>query len=416
MKPAKTIVFKACTLAAVIGALTPAVTTTAFAGEVKSKGADLVLDTTGGLKISTADNRYSFKLGGRIQWDYDTYDGALTADGDRKKGGDLRRARLELGGTIDHDWQYVFSVNVGQATDKDNSTNFSSVGIRYSGWDWGSVFVGRTKEPFGLEELTSSKAISTIERAYWVESTDVDSNMNYGVRLDGFTDYGLGWGASIGSPKGGPKDTDGNENLAVTGRVFFAPMSDFSHALHFGAAFTDRGISDPMTTSGFKLDIAEHGGKLDSRSIDIKDDTQFGLEALYINGPLSFQTEYFRRDLAGAGSGPDGEVDAYYLQVTYTLTGETRGYKKKKGYTGGIKPSSDQGAWELVGKYDSISFDQDGFSEEEAKGFLLGANYYPNKHLKFMVNYIHFESDNVASTAGRDDDADVLSLRMQLAF
>lgn len=410
MKPAKTVVFKVTALAALVGALAP----TAYAGEVKSKGSDLILDTTGGLKISTADKRYSFKLGGRVQWDYDSYDGALTSDGDRKNGGDLRRARLELGGTIDHNWHYVFSVNIGQLTDSNNSANFSSVGIGYSGWDWGKIFVGRTKEPFGLEELTSSKAISSIERAYWVESTDVDSNMNYGVRVDGFTDYGLGWAASIGNPKGGPRDEDGNDELAYTGRVFFAPMSESGHALHFGAAYSDRGVSDTRTTSGFKLDIAEQGGKLDSRTIEIDDDTQFGLEGLYINGPLSFQTEYFHRELSGPTS--DGEVDGYYLQVTYTLTGETRGYKKKKGYTGGIKPSSSQGAWELVGKYDSVSFDQDGFGEEEANGFLLGANYYPNKNMKFMVNYIRFESDNVANAEGRDEDSDVLSLRMQLAF
>ena len=387
----------------------------AEAGQVTSKGADIVIDTTGGLKIATVDDKFSFKLAGRGQWDLDSYDGVLTSDGDRVNGGDLRRARLELSGTFYTDWSYMFTINIGQ-DNKDAGTNFSSVGVAYNGWDWGTVFIGRTKEPFGLEELTSSKSITSIERAYWVEATDVDSQPNYGVRLDGFTRFGLGWSAAVNNPNGGPTDADGQENLAFTGRLFYAPIKEAGNTLHFGAAFSDRGLGDDVTVNGFKLDIAEHGGKLDSRTILVNDDKQWDLEALYTRGPFSFQSEYFHRDLGGAQGGPDGEVDAYYLQFTYALTGETRGYKAKQGYPDSIKPSSSSGAWELVFKYDYIEFDQDNVDAEEATGLLLGANYYPNKNLKFMANVISFDSNDVANAIGGDEDATVVSLRMQFAF
>lgn len=405
----------------------------AQAGVVTSKGADIVIDTTGGLKIATIDKQFSFKLAGRGMWDFDSYDGALTKDGDRIHGGDLRRARLELSGTFYQDWQYMFAVNVGQ-DNSDGGANFNNIGIKYTGYEWGSIFIGRDKEPFGLEELISSKSISTIERAYWVEATDVDSQPNYGVRLDGFTNAGLGWAAAVNNPKGGPTDDggdedgdgdgDGQENFAFTGRVFFAPWAEPGEVLHFGAAYTDRGLSDATSKEqkGFKLDIAEHDGKLDSQGIIIDDDQQWDIEALWINGPLSLQAEYFHRDMKGAGKdeATDAEVDAYYVQLTYTLTGEARGYKRKKGYADIIKPAQRTGAWELVAKYDYIEFELDGADKEEAEGLLLGLNYYPNKNLKFMANYINFSSDNVvsrsANSVNTEDDADVFSLRAQFSF
>ncbi|MBV1876031.1 MAG: porin [Pseudomonadales bacterium] len=407
------------TLVLLASSLSPLLTGQVFANEkaVKPPAVDkpeIVIKTTGGLKIYTADKAFSFKLGGRVQWDFDVYDGALTADNDRRSGGDLRRARIELGGTFYTDWRYVFTVNLGQANSS-GKTNFSSVGISYHGWDWGSVFVGRTKEPFGLEELTSSKSITSIERAYWVEATDVDSQPNYGIRVDGFSDFGLGWSAAINNPSGGPKDDSGQENFAFTGRLFYAPIAEPGHTLHFGAAFTDRGIDDPVELNGFKLDIAEHGGKLDSRKLLLDEDRQWQLEAVMIRGQVSLQGEYFHRHLGGAAGGPDGDVDGYYIQLAYTLTGESRGYKNKVGYIDSIKPGAG-GAWEVVLKYDYIEFDQDGFDTEEVSGVLIGTNYYPNRNMKIMLNYIAVDSRDLASTADGDSDADVLSLRLQFAF
>ncbi|MGB5325984.1 MAG: hypothetical protein WBN40_11235, partial [Pseudomonadales bacterium] len=50
-----------------------------YAGTVTSDGADLVLQTKGGLKLATADKQYSVQLGGRIQYDYVNSENDLTA-------------------------------------------------------------------------------------------------------------------------------------------------------------------------------------------------------------------------------------------------------------------------------------------------------------------------------------------------
>ena len=91
-------------------------------------------------------------------WDVDSFDGVLNRsnDGSRRLSTDLRRSRLELGGTAYDDWKYKFDVDI---KDKPGGSNaqLHTVGVDYTGFGGFDIFVGRTKEPFGLEELTSSK-------------------------------------------------------------------------------------------------------------------------------------------------------------------------------------------------------------------------------------------------------------------
>lgn len=84
----------------------------AQAGTVTSDGPDIVLKTKGGLEAKTADGKASFKIGGRIQLDYNSYDGVMNAV-PGEDGSDLffRRARLELEGHYS-DWGYLMSYNL----------------------------------------------------------------------------------------------------------------------------------------------------------------------------------------------------------------------------------------------------------------------------------------------------------------
>lgn len=390
------------------------------AAAIVGQAAELpAISTKGGFAIESADGAYSFKAGGRIMWDVDSFDGVLNRanGGDRRSNNALRRARLETGGSVGGDWEYQFDIDL---LDNASSAKLHTAGVRYTGFEAFDVFVGRTKEPFGLEELSSSKSLASIERNYYTEATDVDSQPQFGVRLDGKVGA-VGWSAGLFNPVGGPQNSDGGQRIAFTGRVFGAPLNDDGQMLHLGAAFTDRNIDDPISSRGFGLDIAESGSvggsgaELDSSSITIDSDRQFGLEALYITGPFSLQSEYFMRDMDGASAGPDGEVEHYYLQATYTITGEQRGYKPETGVPDIIKPANGDWAVELVAKVDKIEFDVSGAPTEEVTGVLVGVNLYPNRNVKLMADVIQVDSSNIAAP-GDDDDALVISARLQLAF
>ena len=385
--------------------------TTAVIGAVQAAE----VSTRGGLDVTSDDGVYSFSLGGRVMWDVDSFDGALNRGngGQRRLNSDLRRARVEMSGSGPSNFEYRLEVNVND-DGASSDAEIHAAGVSYTGWEFADLFVGRTKEPFGLEELTSSKAISSIERNYFTEATDADSQPHFGVRLDGVAGP-VGWSLGVFNPNGNPQNDDGSDRIATSLRVFGTPIADDRRILHLGAAATDRGLDDPEPANGFKLDIAEAGGQLDSSAIVIDDDRQFGLEALYLQGPFSLQGEVFRRDMEGAAGGPDGQVDHQYLQATWTLTGESRGYKAAAGIPDMIKPTGRRGAVELVAKADWIRFEVDGQTDQEVQGYLLGANWYPTAHIKLMANVIRVTSDGVVGPA-EDDDATVFSARVQVAF
>jgi len=61
-------------------ALALAVSAQAMAGTVTTDGTDIVIKTKSGLEVATTDKQYSFKLGGRIQADFDQFDGFYTTN------------------------------------------------------------------------------------------------------------------------------------------------------------------------------------------------------------------------------------------------------------------------------------------------------------------------------------------------
>ena len=374
-----------------------------------------VISTESGFQISSSEGAFSFKLGGRIMWDTDSFDGVLnhSNDGSRRLSTDLRRSRLELGGTAYDAWKFKFDIDIKDKLGGSNA-HLHTVGVGYTGLKTFDVFIGRTKEPFGLEELTSSKSISSIERNYFTEATDTDSQPEFGIRLDSKGSR-LGWSIGLFNPAGNPKKSDGGDRIALTGRWFGALIDTDSTTLHLGIAVTDRNIDQPIQQKGFALDIAESGGKLDSSSLTIDSDRQWGVEGLYISGPFSLQSEVFVKKVGGANGGPSGDVHHYYSQATYSLTGERRGYNAKSGIADIIKPSADGWAVELVGKLDHIELDIDGAPTEVVSGYLAGLNLYPNKNVKLMLNVIRVTSEKIA-TANDDDAATVISTRLQLAF
>ena len=63
-------------------ALALAVSAQAFAGTVTTDGTDIMIKTKSGLEVTTTDKQYSFKLGGRLQADFDQFDGVYTKNND----------------------------------------------------------------------------------------------------------------------------------------------------------------------------------------------------------------------------------------------------------------------------------------------------------------------------------------------
>lgn len=440
-------------------ALALAISAQAFAGTVTTDGTDIVIKTKGGLEVATTDKQYSFKLGGRIQADFDSFDGFYTANNETANEAYFRRAQLELGGNY-KDWRYQVNVDFGDKS-KGGSQKFDEATITYTGFAPINIRVGRFDPDFSLEKATSSKWVTAIERSAVLDlaSWTTDHEDGMGIQVNGTT-AGMFYGsASIQQQDSSAslEDEDGKDVNSFFARGVVAPIVSETQVLHFGLDYATRSY-------GNERDGTKFGGNITSRlgvrgttensvnsgaltlapsdasavagntSTGFEDDDVIGLEFAYMQGPFSVQSEYLKRNLSGYGSNADREATGYNTQLAYTLTGESRAYKLDGGKFDAIKPTDKQyGAWEVFYRYDHLNVEDDGvmatvggvqIDESEAKVHTVGVNWYANEAVKLSLNYLmtKTDEDTVKLQSGRfasgsdDDDGKAISLRAQYVF
>lgn len=402
-------------------ALALAISTQVQAGTVTSDGPDLVVKTKSGLEVATTDDQFSFKLGGRIQLDFDQFNGVYSQNGKTADSAYLRRGRLELSGKAYGDWGYNLDIDVD-----DGDTLISEASVSYLAFDPVTIKIGRFDPDFGLENAISSKWTTAIERsqitdlAPWVHDHDV----GMGVQISGVTDNLYG-STSIIRPSSNENDngrTRNNYNL----RGVFAPMATAGEVLHMGVnyAYNDadefdgrirtrmgvRGVSE--NNNGNRPDLAPRvAGAFDG-------DAAWGLEFAYAAGPFSVQSEYLRRkvDAQRASARNDRRATGYYGQLAYTLTGESRGYKLDGASFGSIKPENKQlGAWEVFYRYDRATVEERDFLDTKARVQTVGVNWYANEAVKVSANYLRAKTSQVHNYEG-DHGGDAVSMRLQYVF
>lgn len=322
------------------------------------------ISTKGGLKITSDDKQYSAQIGGRIMYDYNRAELNGVADEDQF---DVRRGRLYVKGAVGGDWSYKAQFNI---TGGSSGGSPEDLYIRYNGFDNLAVTVGRQKMPFGLEQMTSSKDISMLERsaltkAYFVGRAD-------GVVVSG----GSGDFTYAVAAYGEDSAADPNlEDFGYSARATFAPINDGDSVVHLGLAH--RGMEGGINVTGLELAGAF--------------------------GAFHAQAEFFDAETDVL------DTDGYYFQAGYVLTGEKRPYNGGKFKR--IKPQ-DGCAIELVARYEDGEgdFGDIELGEDDATAWGLGVNVYVNNAVKLGLNYTDGESET-SSDKGKEYRA-----RFQLTF
>ncbi|MCS5587770.1 MAG: porin [Porticoccaceae bacterium] len=358
------------------------------------------------------------QTGGRIVVDADQFDGIYRQDdgandsaNDKQHETELRRARLYFKLPIAEDWSSKIQLSL---TEEDNKYELKDAYLRYKGWSLADIRIGQSKEPFGLENLTSSLNSSVIERSLAASAFALGRNPGINI-ADSNSKRSWSLGLYEVGNNAGTKEDGG---LAYTARVTFSPVNDNPEYIHFGISFSNRDLD------GSEYEIESDGGVhsainfLDTANIETDSIDQIGLESAWGRGALSLQAEYQYQKIEATESINSTSYQAYYLQGSYFLSGDHRPYKK--GRFGTVKPSSSAGAIELVLRYGSlgsINLDDkiNSGTDFQLNSLLFGVNYHLNKRIKFMLNVISTDSTGIF----KDDDqeeGDAISLRVQLRF
>jgi phosphate-selective porin OprO/OprP len=338
------------------------------AGIVRADVTNRASNIKGPIKINTTDGSYSVKFGGRIQWDYNYAVFNRVAD---ENDFSLLSARLYMFGNIQN-WSYKVQFNVGNNIGGTHEDLY----IRYNGrGKQAIVTIGNQNEPFGSEQLESSKDISYLERAAVTEAyaPGRGEGIFFSGQRGGLT-YALG--IFEDGTEGDVINDVINDGTAVSGRVTYAPIKVAAHVLHYGVAHSNR-----------------------DKDINIT-----GLKVAYTRGTYHIQPEFISFE-------EDNESrKGLYVQAGWIITGETRPYKN--GIFKRIKPGNSSGAWEVVVRY---ADGDDAYSDEElgstdAASYGVGVNYYLNNFIHIGATFTDAK-DNI-----NGDDGSEFRTRIQIAF
>jgi len=432
-----------------------------------------------GIKFESKDGNFDMSINGRLQVDSQTNVSGLSHGGvtdptganttnQLADGAGIRRARIGIEGSYYKDFGYKFEYDFARG-DGSVASGITDSYIAWNGYKPFSVKVGQFKEPFSLEEATSNRWLTFIERNN-VVNTFSDNDNAYKVGL------GLGysqprWTANIALQtesvgKGGASSSTSSNNAmgnanrnngsgdtgwGVTGRVTGLPwFLDSTKFLHVGLSGSERQIDNNFRANGTFNNGGISFGNQISTNVDrtyilntgvltatngsriAQRVARFGGETALVYGPFSAQAEYIQANISGKGYN-DEMLNGYYGYASYFLTGESRAYKASTGAWDRIKPKQNfnthggWGAWEIAAGYDYLNLIDGNINGGRATTGKVGINWYPNSHIKMMANFIHAlnidtagvvnAADGTANTRARAYNSanfDVVELRAQV--
>ena len=380
------------------------------------------------------------KLQGRLYFDTMSVDSDGTAGREDFSGTACATARLGIKGM--HfgmiEYEALFDFSEGDVTAKNVYAGFrnlpSGIGMRF----------GHFKEPWSLENLTSSRHGLTMERSLLNRTKDLCGGRNYGVMFHNWdAEQPITWAAGIFAASM-PESLDAvlgdEDHLAFTGRLTYLPIYEkcpdgHLSLWHLGAAVSVREY-DTSKASEYKTRLKVTPG---NDSCTISNTTFTGLESLtgvqfesaMVRGRfcLDFEQAFFFMDDQFAG---EAEMHSGYVGASWFLTGESRNYDRKVGRYVAMEPKnpfirtcrdgvgvfSGPGAWELTYRYswldaEELACENYGFELGETTAHSVGLNWYLSSKCRILFNYVCADTEHASGKSGREN---IFQTRFQFDF
>lgn len=348
----------------------------------------------------------TFNFGGRFMLDYTAAD--LSGPDSEIRDEEVRRLRAKVFGELTKNTDYKLEVTID-----DDGIDFEDALLEFTpgGGDW-SIVAGHQKTTVSLDEATSSRFISTLERAAFTDAFGFDRRLGVSVKTGG-DNYSFAAGAftsNVNGEDGGSPD----RGIAASARATYNPIKTDEMIVHLGASWRYREKGEDNANLRYRQRPYTHVAP--SRIINTgrfaKSDNFIGLEAAATTGRLWAAGEAAFLKANGAGANPDASLGGYYGEVGMFFGG-------KKVYKGNKfnRPKVDKpfgkggyGAVSLVARYDSVDL-QDEIYTGKLDTLVLGADWWPTKKTRLGINYFSADAEN-----GSADKGDGFLARAQFDF
>lgn len=377
----------------------------ATSGEVKWKWAPSPT-------IVSGDGKFEMHMRGRLLVDF----GHLSDSANRqdRTGTEFRALRLGIEGKAWKDFKYKMEVDFAT-----NEVDVTDAYLEYAGWDPFYILVGNAKTPNSMEELSSSRHTSLVERGGITDAFGFSRRL--GIQAGYVGEMFRIDAAMLGAELQAPDANFNDEGYAMGARAAFYPEIA-GGILHVGASVLYRNYNDDINEGEVRYRQRPHSHLsgiryIDTNTLEAGSDMFFGVELAGVFGPFWAESEYGWlkvKDITGQAQSK-ATFEGGYFGVGWYLTGESRGYKE--GGWDRIKKINNPvfeggwGAWALVGRIDYVDLNDaagggacitaaSGICGGKQLTYIVGVNWHLNRHVMMKFNYAHSDISDAFDNLG----------------
>lgn len=361
------------------------------------------------MALATSDGKYEMNLRGRIYADT-----AWISDSDNTmdvKATEFRTARLGIEGKAGKNVKYKLEADFAG-----NEVTLKDAYFQYQN-KMGAFKVGQFKTATSLDEQTSSRHISVLERASFTDAFGLARQIGVGYSANR-SNYTFNAGVYVGSAG----------TIAEGEGMTFAARGTYGNEFEGGNYLVGASVRvrDNGDAGNLRYRQRPHNHLSSHRFIETpklsNKDTFYALEAAVSRGSLWGASEW-AWNTAKIDGGDNYTFNGGYAEIGYFLTGEKRPLKLSKGAWDRPKVNSPlgeggMGALALVARFDTIDLNDMDVMGGKQDTFIVGANWYLNRYSRIVINYSHSkvtdEFYKMRNGADGENSINALGVRFQV--
>jgi len=377
------------------------------------------------VKMESGDGNFKFHLRGRAYFDSDwrDNDSSFAQDPLGPKIGDnfvgFSTVRLGAEGTIYKNTVYKLEFDFA-----DDDVEFKDVYLGLNDVGGGTLLFGYQKQDFSIGEMTSSRYTTFISGAASIEA--LAPSRGSGVQY--FRNFGsakkVHIGAGMFQRAGNTGASNGQGGWGFNFRIAGLAIenTDKEMILEIGFAILYQNVRNGISTFA-----ARPGTSLGPKAIgatvnNIDNDLRWGFEVAFRMKAFHFQAEFYQVS-PQLSTGTEPDLNGWYIQIGWFITGETRAFSKKIMAWTRTPPKANfwtaeggRGGWEIAIRYDATDLTDGSARGGEMTTFTFGVNWYWNPNARMMFNYVFADIDSTSGNGQVQGDGSLNSVILRWQF
>ncbi len=361
-------------------------------------------------------SKATFNIDGYLMLDHDNYSPFYDKNSEEyQHKTEIRRSKIGITVRPDKYIKSKLQIKYARSFDDESKLTLGDAYLRVENRQSMGFQIGHMKEPFGLEQQTSSSELISIERS--LPSAVFSPSRSYGIQIDQkdkFYTVAAGYFINRATDEefalthfdlSKKKDED---TEAVTMRVTMAPIRNKKTTLHIGSTLSKRWLNGEKIQYKSNAEVNTGDSIVRGPRFYAKQSMIYQMDLALHRKNLLMQAEFFSNTLQQVDDN-NWHFSGAYFQASYKIRGDYR-YKK-----GEFKSSNDDKRMAIEGviRHSYLNLEDNNIGSKTSSS-LVGINVHINHHFKIMMNmstpWVTGDTTNTHQT-GR-----AYSLRAQLRF